>query len=228
MTVSRFDCIDLLMRYLALFALFASLLFTGCETLPLRTKYDQQAHRPKNPDKVRVKVSLSKQMIYVLEGNRPLLVTAACVGTPANPTPKGNFEVYLKIRNKRSGSYGFAAKGNQIIGTTRGKVPSGWSYVGYPMPFWVEFAPAYGFHLGWVHPIPKSHGCIRLHANDASDFFALVKIGTPVNIATTQPEDQTLGKEHRRPMDYNDPDPPLTHMISKQYFDNLPPPHLVD
>jgi len=35
---------------------------------------------------------------------------------------------------------------------------------------------------GFVHPYPRTHGCIRLHGEAAPKFFALVKIGTPVSI----------------------------------------------
>src|SRR5260370_42543564 len=68
-------------------------------------------------------------------------------------------------------------------------------YVGYPMAYWVQFKPEYGFHAGPVWPIPHSHGCIRLHPNAAPKFFALVHQGTPVDIDQSQPEDQTIGKE---------------------------------
>ena len=52
----------------------------------------------------------------------------------------------------------------------------------------------------------------------APKFFALVHEGTPVNIAQTQPEDQTIGKDAPRPRDYSDPDPPATYMISDAVF----------
>ncbi len=80
-------------------------------------------------------------------------------------------------------------------------------YVGYPMAFWCEFKPEYGFHQGYVWPVPRSHGCLRLHHNVAPKFFALVHVGTPVDIAQTQPEDATIGANVQRPTDYNDPDP---------------------
>src|SRR5215217_5469406 len=91
---------------LALMGLSATLL-SSCKTVKLakQDNYDSVAYRPQNPANVRVKVSLNKQMVYVLEGDRPLLVTATCVGTPSNPTPKGNFKVYKKIEKKRSMSY---------------------------------------------------------------------------------------------------------------------------
>jgi hypothetical protein len=63
------------------------------------------------------------------------------------------------------------------------------------MPYWVEFKPEYGLHAGPVWPTPYSHGCIRLHPNAAPKFFALVHSGTSVDIAQSQPEDQTIGRK---------------------------------
>ena len=191
----------------------------GCAQLNQRAVYDQPAYKPKDPSKVVVKVSLSKQMVYVMEGNRPLLVTACCVGLPAHPTPKGNFSVTRKERNKRSGAYGFAIVRDAIIPCEAGSAKG--RYVGYPMPYWVEFSPGYGFHQGWVWPVPKSHGCIRLHANDAGDFWDLTRVGTPIKIAQTQPEDATLGAKTPRPQDYNDPDLPSALMTAQKYFEQL-------
>ena len=205
-------------KYLAPFLLVPMLFLGGCAQL-VRPVYDQPAYRPKDPTKVVVKVSLGKQMVYVLEGNKALLVTACCVGLPAKPTPTGSFTVTRKERNKRSGSYGFAVLRDAIVPCEAGSAKG--RYVGYPMPYWVEFAPGYGFHQGWVWPMPKTHGCIRLHANDAGDFFELVKVGTPVRIARTQPEDATLGSRTPRPQDYNDPDPSNSEMTSPGYFQKI-------
>ena len=199
-------------------AALSSLLLAGCATT-FRPSYDQPAYKPKDPSKVVVKVSLNKQMIYVMEGNRPLLVTACCVGIPSHPTPQGNFSVTRKERNKRSGAYGFAVVRDAIIPCEAGAAKG--RYVGYPMPYWVEFSPGYGFHQGWVWPTPKSHGCIRLHANDAGDFWELVKVGTPVRICRTQSEDATLGTKTPRPQDFNDDDPPNSVMTSPSYFEKL-------
>ncbi len=194
-------------------------LLGGCAQLTQRAVYDQPAYKPKDPSKVVVKVSTGKQMVYVMEGSRPLLVTACCVGDAAHPTPKGNFAVELKQRNKRSGEYGFAVLRDAIVPCSVSNAHG--RYVGYPMPYWVQFTPGYGFHLGWVWPVPKSHGCIRLHANDAGKFFELVKVGTPIKIASSQPEDATLGANFHRPEDYNDPDLPSALLTSQHYFEQL-------
>lgn len=184
--------------------------------------YNPVAYRPHNPGNVRVKVSLANQAVYVLEGDKPLLVAATNVGIPSKPTPKGTFRIYNKIEKKRSGSYGFRVQsGGNVVPAEAGKPIPG-QYVGYPMAYWCEFAPAYGFHEGYVHPAPRTHGCLRLHHNVAAKFFALVKTGTPVSIAQTQPEDETLGRNLQRPTDYNDPDPPASYMVSNKVFEHPP------
>lgn len=201
----------------------AALALTGCETLKVRPVYDPIGYKPKNPANVRVKVSLQNRMVYVMEGNKPLLVTATAIGTPAKPTPKGNFRVIEKIENKRSGSYGFWVGGGNIIAGTSSQCPGGgYHYVGFPMQYWVGFAPGYGFHVGSVWPTPRTHGCLRLHENAAREFYEIVRIGTPVSIAQTQPEDATLGKNPPRPQDYNDPDPPKSFTISSAVFKKDP------
>lgn len=219
-------------KFIALLLMgLAALGLSSCNTVKLAKAddYDSPAYRPQSPSKVRVKVSLSKQMVYVMEGDRPLLVTATCVGTPSNPTPKGNFRVYKKIENKRSMSYGFSVKGDTITPVKATNMRGG-RYVGYPMAYWVEFSPAYGFHQGYVWNVPRSHGCLRLHQNVAPKFYALVGIGTPVNIANTQPEDATIGADATRPgpEHYLAPDPPNSVLISSATFKKPEKPLFVD
>jgi hypothetical protein len=193
-------------------------LLTGCETGRLLTgggAYHVTAYRPNDPSAVRVKVSLSKQNIYVMEGDRCLMAVACSVGIVEKPTPKGSFTIYSKQEHKRSGSYGFSVQGDHVVPSTGGGAGR---YVGYPMGYWCEFAPAYGFHQGFVHPNPRTHGCIRLHGEAAPKFFALVSIGTAVNIATTQPEDSTIGPKVQRVDDSRAPDPDPRLMITDAAF----------
>ncbi|MBV8140835.1 MAG: L,D-transpeptidase [Verrucomicrobia bacterium] len=206
-------------------------LLTGCGTLPtaLTGKYEVAAYKPRNPSDVRVKVSLQNRMIYVVEGSRPLLVTPTTIGKAGATTPTGLYHVTDKIRKKRSSTYGFWARGNDVRpGTSDHSPGAGYHYVGYPMAYWVEFKPSYGFHQGAVWPIPHSHGCLRLHPNAAPKFFALVHLGTPVYIAQTLPEDQTIGKTAPRPTDYSAPDPPATFMVSDAVFAPPQGPLLLD
>ena len=196
-----------------------SLLFGGCGTAraPISGPYHVTAYRPNNPSAVRVKVSLSKQNVYVMEGDRCLMAAACSVGTREKGTPRGHFTIYSKIEHKRSGSYGFSVQGNRVVPATAGQATG--HYVGYPMGYWCEFAPGYGFHQGFVHPTPRTHGCIRLKGEAAPKFFELVRTGTPVDIAMEQPEDTTVGRQVQRVDDSRLPDPDPHMMITDAAFE---------
>ncbi|MDQ6766185.1 MAG: L,D-transpeptidase [Verrucomicrobiota bacterium] len=219
-----------LLSRLGLLACAASAAFlTSCETGSTASggNYHVTAHRPHNPSDVRVKVSLARQNVYVMEGDRCLMAVATTVGIPAKPTPKGNFKIYSKQEHKRSGSYGFRVQGDRVIPAEAGKSIPG-RYVGYPMGYWCEFSPSYGFHQGFVHVVPRSHGCLRLKGEAAAKFFALVRSGTPVNIAETQPEDAQFGPQIQRVDDSKTADPPLKVSISEAAFQAPSGPLLVD
>jgi L,D-transpeptidase catalytic domain len=220
----------LTLRFLTLATIAASALFlTSCETPMMMGSgnYHVAAHRPHDPSKVRVKVSLARQNVYVMEGDRCLMAVATTVGIPAKPTPKGNFTIYSKQPEKRSGSYGFRVQGNHIVPAEAGRNIPG-RYVGYPMGYWCEFSPAYGFHQGFVHLHARSHGCLRLKGEAAPKFYALVKIGTPVNIAEMQPEDAIYGSKIQRVDDSKTPDPPMSVSISEAAFQKPSGPLLED
>jgi len=187
----------------------SALLLSSCASTTSISKksYSVKAYKPKNPNNVKVRVSTSTQNIYVMEGDRLLMAVQGCVGTTQTPTPKGNFTINRKIKNKRRISQPGA---------------------GYPMAYWCEFLPAYGFHEGFVHPRPRTHGCIRMHKEAAARLFALVKIGTPVNIATTQPQDAQYG-HLVQPLDQSaDPDPPMSQMMSPSWFTDPAGPLLIE
>lgn len=182
--------------------LLMMIVLSSCNSLGNRggqysVNYDPPAHRPHNPSNVRVKVSTSKQRIYVMEGNRVLMATPCSVGTDHAPTPPGNHKIYAKTPNRRSHSYGE-----------------------YPMPNWCEFAPAYGFHWGFVKPYPCTHGCIRMPKMAAAKFFNLVSIGTPVNVASSQAEDATIGASLPVLDDTTLANPPNSYMMSNQVFED--------
>ena len=118
--------------------------------------FDPPAQRPNNPRNVSVKVSTSKQRVYVMEGSRVLMATPCSVGTPQSPTPHGTFTIFNKdFRHRRASSPG----------------------AGYPMTYWCEFQPAYGMHWGFVKPYPCTHGCIRLKNRDINTLVTYVKPG---------------------------------------------------
>ncbi|MEX2577423.1 MAG: L,D-transpeptidase [Verrucomicrobiales bacterium] len=173
-----------------------------------------------NPDDVKVRVSLDNRAVYVYENDEPRFVASIAIGTASDPTPTGNFKAFNKLPRKRSNTYGFFVKGDEIVPGKRTSMPSGYRYVGYPMPWWVEFKSGYGFHAGAVWPEPRTHGCLRLHRTIAKDFFNMVKPGTPIHIARSLPEDATLGKNIPRPTDYDLPDSPRSVLITDAPFDS--------
>ena len=217
------------MKFLPLAPLLLALGATlvGCST-PIATQdpvavycsYDRPASLPTNPANVRVKVSLANQMTYVMEGDRPLLVMPVSVGTASTPTPTGSFRIQIKDHHHRANTHGFAYSGNQIRQTYLRKKPSGWSFKGTPMPYWCGFiGEVYGFHTGWMKHTPCTHGCIRMHENLSPKFYRLVRIGTPVHIAHTQPEDATIGQNVPRPIDAGPlPDYSPDYMLGSGYF----------
>jgi lipoprotein-anchoring transpeptidase ErfK/SrfK len=203
-------------------ALCGATFLNGCATGPMASPYHVTAYKPHNPNNVSVKVSTSTQHIYVKEGDRLLMAVQGTVGEN-NETPSGSFRIYNKLKTKRSGSFGFTSSGAPA------DIHKGQSVaVGYPMAYWCEFAPGYGFHQGFVWSIPRTHGCIRLHKEAAARLFQLVKIGTPVNISRTQPEDAQYGKLVRKLDQRNDPDPPTSLLMSDRYFTDPPGPLLIE
>jgi lipoprotein-anchoring transpeptidase ErfK/SrfK len=163
--------------------------------------YDVPATLPGNPANVRVKVSLANRMVYVMEGNKPLLVMPVTVGKSSSPTPSGTFRIRTKNHYYRANTHGYAIKGDTVRGVHLKNKPAGWEFKGTPMPYWSEFKSAYGFHTGWMKPFPASGGCLRMHKNVAPKFYRLVSVGTPVNISGTQAEDATIGRNVLRPPD---------------------------
>jgi hypothetical protein len=199
------------------FVALASCFLAGCAGIGGGGDYHSIAYAPIRASDVKVKVSLRTQNVYVEEGDRLLMGTPTCVGKPGYPTPTGNFAVDEKIADKRSQTYGYWVNGDEAHPGEAGRSPgAGWHYVGYPMAFWVGFAPGFGFHEGPIWPYPRSHGCLHLHETASAKFFQLVHIGTPVEIADSLPEDSKYHVD--RPHDYADPDPAPSLMISNSFF----------
>ena len=174
----------------------------ACTTVPYHANntsfsFDPPAQKPTNPSAVKLKLSTGAQRLYVVEGNTVLLATPVTVGTRAAPTPLGNFTIYSKVANRRRVSSPGA---------------------GYPMTYWMEFKPAYGLHWGFVKPYPSTHGCVRLPLDAARKTFALIRVGTPINIATSQPWDATIGKTLPVLDDTKLADPPMSYMMSSRVF----------
>ncbi len=183
------------------FALLALFGLTGCQTMQKSGSssfaFDPPVQQPKNPSNVKLKLSTGAQRLYVVEGDRVLLATPVSVGKSSSPTPQGNYTIYSKTANRRRVSSPGA---------------------GYPMTYWMEFKPAYGMHWGFVKPYPSTMGCVRMPLKAAQKTFNLVRSGTPINIAPSQPWDATVGKSLPKLDDSHLPDPPMSYMLSPQVF----------
>lgn len=191
-------------RRLAAFGATAllALTFTSCETTSVTGRrnsftFDPPAKAPNNPAAVKLKLSTGAQRLYVVEGDRVLLATPVTVGTASTPTPLGNYTIYSKTQNRRRVSSPGA---------------------GYPMTYWMEFKSAYGLHWGFVKPHPSTHGCVRMPIKSAAKVFDLTRTGTPINIARSQPWDETIGKTLPVLDDSALPDPPMSYMLSPKVF----------
>lgn len=161
-------------------------------------KFDPPVKQPTSTAGIRVKMSTGAQRLYVVQGNEVLLATPICVGTSAAPTPHGSFPIRAKVAQRRRASSPGA---------------------GYPMTYWMEFSgPAYGMHWGFVKPYPATHGCVRLPLNSARKIYGLVKVGTMVDVATSQPWDATIGKSLPTIDDSALPNPPMSYLLSPQVF----------
>jgi len=182
----------------------AALLALGlgaCTTLPTSRNnsfsFDPPVRQPSNPSAVKLKLSTGAQRLYVVEGDTVLLATPVSVGKSSSPTPQGNFTIYSKQANRRRVSSPGA---------------------GYPMTYWMEFQSAYGMHWGFVKPHPSTMGCVRMPLKSAQKTFNLIRVGTPINIASSQPWDATIGKSLPVLDDSALPDPPMSYMLSPQVF----------
>jgi hypothetical protein len=187
----------------------AALFLTSCGTMTTSSSgsYRVIAHKPNDPSKVEVKLSLKTQNVYVMEGDRLLMAAVTNVGKPGAATPTGDFTIYNKEKKRR-----------------RQSEPDR----GYPMAYWQEFKSAYGFHEGFVHPYPHTHGCVRMHREAVARMFALTRIGTPVHIRESLPEDREYASQVRRLDQSKDPDPPRSYMMSDAWFKDPAAPLLVD
>jgi lipoprotein-anchoring transpeptidase ErfK/SrfK len=165
----------------------------------ISTRFDPPMKQPQNPAAVKVKLSTGAQRVYVMEGNEVLLATPCSVGTAKNPTPHGSFTIYSKeARRRRASSPG----------------------AGYPMSYWMEFQPKYGMHWGFVKPYPCTHGCVRLPIMSAKKVFSLVRVGTPIIIASSHPEDATVGRSLPMLDDSQLPNPPDNYLLSPRVFED--------
>jgi len=163
-------------RLLAL-ALLTSV--TGCAYVPevgMLVDRDPAGHK--------IVISLKEQKATLYKDKRVVGETRVSTGKPGYATPPGRYAVLAKDIDHRSSFYGNYVKDGRIVkgGVDRRKTPApaGTKYEGAPMFYYLQIAPTYGLHSGYVPDYAASHGCIRVPERWARRFYYATKVGTPV------------------------------------------------
>ncbi|TGV51891.1 L,D-transpeptidase [bacterium M00.F.Ca.ET.141.01.1.1] len=107
------------------------------------------------------RVSLSQQVMEVSVDGRPTFAWKVSTGDRAHVTPTGSF------KPTRMHEMWYSKK-----------------YDNAPMPHSVFFSGGYAVHATYAIKRlgqPASHGCVRLHPDNAADFYQLVQIFGPAN-----------------------------------------------
>ena len=133
-----------------------------------------------------VKISIKEQRAYFYKNGMLVGVSQLSTGREGKNTPVGKFSVINKDKTHSSSMYGdFVDKNDQVVkqnvAATDPK-PPGSHFKGAPMPYYMQIAPGFGLHAGYLPGYPASHGCIRMPEFMAEAFFKSVSVGTPVTI----------------------------------------------
>src|SRR5438132_1063689 len=132
-----------------------------------------------------VKISLKEQRAYFYKNNMLVGISQLSTGREGLNTPIGKFSVVQKDINHASSRYGDYVDdaGNVVmpnVDVQKDKKPPGTHYKGASMPYYMQIAPGFGLHAGYLPGYPASHGCIRMPQFMAEAFFKSVSVGTPV------------------------------------------------
>jgi lipoprotein-anchoring transpeptidase ErfK/SrfK len=139
---------------------------------------------------LRIRIDLSDQTADFYRGGTKIGRSRVATGRAGHSTPTGNFTIMEKVAGKRSNLYGriYDANGNLMISdadTRRHSIPTGGSFRGAPMPYWMRLTShGIGLHVGAIpNPgSPASHGCVRMPREMARVLFENAPTGTPVTI----------------------------------------------
>ncbi len=107
----------------------------------------------------RIEIDLKRRLLKLFDNNVQVKEYPVAVGKPSTPTPEGNWKIIMK-----------ALWGEQFGGHfMKLNVPSG----------------IYGIHgtnKPWSIGQAVSHGCVRMHSEDAAELYNTILVGTPVHI----------------------------------------------
>ena len=153
----------------------------------------------------RIVIDTNEQKARFYDGDEQIGWTTIASGVAKHPTPRGEFTILEKVKDKRSNLYGkiVNSKGGVIKASAHGKdrVPSGGRFVGASMPHFMRMTyDGIGMHAG---PIPRpgspaSHGCIRMPKQFAATVFNHVSHGTAVTVIGNGPDYGNYGERIAR------------------------------
>jgi hypothetical protein len=155
--------------------------------------YSWDEEKAKAPGGARIKIGLAQQRATFYKGNTVVGWTTIASGIDRFPTPTGSFKILEKVVDKKSNLYGriYNASGgvvNSDAKAGRDPIPAGGRFEGSQMKYWMRLTSSgVGMHIG-PHPRPgfrASHGCIRLPAYIAEQFYKNTSLGTPVTVASS-------------------------------------------
>jgi len=139
-----------------------------------------------NAQQTAVVINLTEQAAYLFEDGRLAFTSPIASGKEGWGTPTGNFRVFSKDLNHKSGNFGLISDSyGRVINsnaTPGSYVPPGCHYSPAPMPYFMEFSKYVRIHAGYLPGYPASHGCVRMPRDLAAEFFARVHIRTPVKV----------------------------------------------
>ena len=124
----------------------------------------------------RIIVSIPDRKLLLLDGSRVVKIYDIAVGTPATPSPAGEFRIINRVPNPTWFGRG------KVVGPGA-QNPLGSRWLGLS-------AKGYGIH-GTNAPASigkaASHGCIRMRKHDIEELFDLVDVGVPVELHQDRP-----------------------------------------
>ena len=118
----------------------------------------------------RLVVDRARLTATLLKDGRPIFHAPVGIGTPAAPTPAGQFYVRLKLVGFDNPFYGPVAFGT----SARSAVLTDWPGGGY--------IGIHGTNAPELIPGRISHGCVRMRNEDIVSLSRLLPVGTPLTI----------------------------------------------
>jgi lipoprotein-anchoring transpeptidase ErfK/SrfK len=124
----------------------------------------------------RIVISIPDKKLVLMEGDRVMKVYDVAVGKSSTPSPQGEFRIANRVPNPTWYGPG------KVVGPGKDN-PLGTRWMGLGFK-------GYGIHGTNVpSSIGKaaSHGCIRMRQRDVEELFALVDVGTTVELHSERP-----------------------------------------